>query len=141
MSKLILQAQTISGNLIEGGRWEVEFPAGLQEGQHFSLNLPVTDPHLIRYLSKVSSIDCVLDKDGNKFSVSLSCPIRRVRHMVSTTTGEVESMGILVPINRTIESVLLFVIAPNKCDPRFIRLVRGDQGAPPGPPPLPPVQS
>ncbi len=127
MSKLILQVQTISGSLIENGRWEVECPAGLQEGHHFSLNIPVPDPALIRYLSKVQSLDCVLDKDGNKYSVSLSCPVRRVRHMVNTETSGIDSMGILVPINRTIEGVLLYLLAPNKCDPRFVRLVRGEQ--------------
>jgi hypothetical protein len=132
MPKLLIQAVTFAGKMIENGKWEVEFPAGLQQDQTISLNLPIKDPALIRYLGKTQSMNCVIDKeDDDRYMVAVACKILRIRHMINTTTKTTESMAMATPEDRTCESVLLYLLAPSKCDPRFIAIVRGQQPAPP----------
>ena len=132
MSKLLVQAVTFAGKMIENGKWEVDFPAGLQQDQTISLNLPIKDPALIRYLGKQQTINCVIDKDDDDtYMVAVACKILRFRHMLNTATKTVESMALATPEDRTCESVLLYLLAPSKCDPRFIALVRGMQPAVP----------
>ena len=131
MPKLLVQAVTIAGKMIEAGKWEVEFPAGLQQDQTISLNLPIKDPALIGYLGKQQSINCVVDKEGDGYVVSVACVIFRIRHMINTATRAVESMALATPADRLCEHVLMYLLAPGKCDPRFIRFVGGDQPVPP----------
>ena len=129
MPKIIIQAMTMAGKIVENAKWEVEFPAGLQEGQTVSFNLPIKDPALIGYVGKMQSLDCVIDKEDGGYSVALTCPVRRIRHMVNTKTGTVDTLAIAVPINRLVEGVLTYLLSPSKCDPRFVQAVRGQQAA------------
>ncbi len=132
MAKLLVQIMTFAGRMIENGKWEVDFPAGLQEEQAMSLNLPIRDQALLRYLGKHQSINCVIDKDDDdQYMVAVACKVVRIRHMINTTSRTTESMAIVTPEDRTCESVLLYLLTPSKCDPRFMALVRG--GAQPMP--------
>jgi hypothetical protein len=128
MPKLLVQAVTFAGKMIENGKWEVEFPIGLQQDQTISLNLPINDASLIKYLGKTQKINCVIDKeDDDKYMVAVACKILRIRHMINTASKTIESMAIATPEDRTCEHVLLYLLSPGKCDPRFIALVRGQQ--------------
>lgn len=125
---LIIQAAAMSGKMVEGARWLVDLP-WIQEGHTVSLNIPVKDPALIGYVGRQNSLDCVVDKEDGKYSISLSCKVVRIRHMVSTAAGTTESLAIVSPVNRLAEGVLTYVLTPAKCDPRFVAAVRG--GEPP----------
>jgi hypothetical protein len=128
MPRLIVQAVTISGKIIDKGRWEVDFPAGLQQDQTMSLNLPVKDPALIKYLGKQQSKNCIIDQeDDDTYMVAVGCKILRIRHMLNATTKTCESMAFATPEDRTCEAVLLYLLQPKDLDPRFIVLVRGIQ--------------
>lgn len=132
MAKLLVQVITFSAKMIENGKWEVDIPAGVQEGQTISLSLPISDPALIKYLGKQQSINCVIDKEeDNKYMVSVACKVMRIRHMINTSMQSAESMATVMPEDRTCEHVLLYLLTPSKCDPRFVTLVRGQQPAPP----------
>lgn len=124
---IIVKAHTLSGGAIEGARWMVEFPSGVQEGQSVALNVPVpsSEANLLNYLSRSQSVDAMLDKSDNVFTVSLSCKVTRVRHMVDTADGTVETMCHVQPANRLAEHVLVYLFAPSKSDPKFLRMVRG----------------
>jgi hypothetical protein len=126
---IIVQASTLAGKMIEGARWEVEFPSGVQEGHLVALNLPFKDSALNGYLARSPSSDCMVDKNSSGYSVALSLKVTQVRHMVEVVKGEeildVESMAIIIPVNRLVEHVLMYLIAPSKCDQKFVLGVRG----------------
>ena len=127
MPKLLIQVVDISGSIIENGKWEVEFPAGLQTEQTISVNLPIKDPALIGYIGKLRSLNCVVDKEEDQYMVAVACTVMRIRHMVNTTNKTVESMAIVAPSDRTCECVVRYLLTPTKCDPRFVRIVRGTE--------------
>jgi len=133
MPMLVIQAMTTSGKMVEGARWSVDVP-WLQEGHSVSLNVPVKDPALIGYVGKAGSVECVVDKDEGKYSVSLACKVVRLRHMVNVGAGTSESLAIVTPVNRLVEHVLMYIMQPAKCDPRFVALVRGEQPIQPAKP-------
>jgi len=122
---MIIQIADISGSMMDNGKWDVEFPAGLQQDQTVSINLPIKDPALIGYIGKSRLLSCVIDREDNNYMVAIACIATRIRHMVNTATLTVESMAILTPSDRTCEHVLRYLLTPGKCDPRFVRLVRG----------------
>ena len=132
--KTVVQLTSFSGKMIEGGKWEVDIQAGLQLEQTISLNLPIKDPALIKYLGKQQSSGCVVDKEeDNTYTVAVACKVMRIRHMIHTLTNKAESMAVIMPEDRTCEHVLMYLLAPNKCDQRFIALVRGIPIQPPSP--------
>lgn len=124
---IILQAVTGSGVVVEGARWEVEFPAGVQEGHSVALSLRVLpkEVHLLNYLSRNTSADAQLDKGPDGISVAVACKISRVRHMVETQDGTVSTMCYVVPVSRLSEHVMTYLLMPAKCDSKFLRMVRG----------------
>lgn len=129
---VLLQASTLSGKVIEEGRWEVDFEAGIQESHSVAVSLPIpdADAKLVTYLSSASSTDVMLDKTPEGYSVSVACRITRIRHMIDTQAGVAESMAVIVPVNRLAEHVMVYLLAPNKCDPRFVQAIRGNTATP-----------
>jgi hypothetical protein len=128
MPKLLVQVVNIAGKSIENGRWEVDFPVGLQQEQTMSLSIPIKDAALIRYLGKQQLKNCVIDKeDDDTYTVAVACKILRIRHMLNTATRAVESMALATPEDRTCEHVLTYLLSPTKCDQRFVAVVRGIQ--------------
>lgn len=120
---IVLQVHALNGKTIEGGRWEVPDVIGLGEGQSFALALPTKDKHLTAYLVKAQSADCVVDKDKTDYSVILSFQVRRIRHMHAVGSKKVDSMAVLVPMNRSVELVLQYMLNPAKVDQKFFKAV------------------
>lgn len=120
---IVLQVHALSGKTVEGGRWEVPDVPGLQEGQSFALSIPTKDRHLTAYLVKSKTADCIVDKDKNDYSVILSFQVRRIRHMLAVGMKKVDSMAVIVPVNRSVELVLQYMLNPAKVDPKFFKVV------------------
>jgi hypothetical protein len=131
MAKVLIQVCTMAGALIDNGKWMVDFPASLQQDQTVSFSMPIKDAALIGYLGKVQQRSCIVDKEGNDYVVSVSCKVMRIRHMVNTTSHTAESMAYATPEDRLAEHVMLYMLIPSKCDPKFVRVVRGAAAAPP----------
>ena len=123
---IVLQASTLSGKVIENGRWRVTFESGLQENQSIALNLSIPEKEvgLINYLTRSPSTEVMLDKTDEGYNVAVSCRVARIRHMVETKDGSVESMAMLTPANRLAEIVMTYLLAPQLCDPKFVRAVK-----------------
>ncbi len=122
---LIVQATTITGNIIEGARWELKTLYPMQEGQLLSLTFPTNDESVINYLNRIKAVDCVVDKPNeNEYGVSVSCVIKRIRHMIDTQTGSIESMALATPGTRLAELIMVYLIDPKKCDPKFVKTIR-----------------
>ncbi len=122
---LIIQATTISGKIINGARWEVTSLSTFQKGQKISVELITEDLKLVSYLNKSSNMDCMVDEEKHAKSVVVSCIISDVRHMVHVLNKTLDTMVIIVPVNRLVEHVLQYVFDVNECDKRFVGLLKG----------------
>ncbi len=49
--------------------------------------------------------------------------------MLDASDGELESMAVLVPVNRVVENVIIYLTDPSKCDPRFTKIVQSSSAA------------
>jgi hypothetical protein len=74
--------------------------------------------------------ECMIDGDKHSYSAVMSCVVAEVRHMVSIAQSTVDTMVVVSPMNRLVEHVLQYILNPARCDPRFIRAVRGDTTVP-----------
>lgn len=121
---IVLQVATLSGKTVEDARWEVPSIHGLQEGQSFALSFPTKDKQLVTYLTKVPTADCSVDREKGEYSVQLSFNVRRIRHMLSVGSQQVDTLAVLQPANRSVELVMQYLINPAKAEPKFVKAVR-----------------
>lgn len=120
-----IQATTISGKLVEGARWDVNTLTNMREGQSLQVSLPVEDKKLIHFLGKQNGMDCVLEREEDKSHyVVLTMKIMSFRHMLDHATGELDSQAYVSPINRTVEEVITFLLDRDKCNPKFVELLK-----------------
>jgi hypothetical protein len=120
----IIQVTTISGSIIENARWEVENIVNLREGHGFQINWITKDTNLLAYVGKANNRECSVDRNKDIYSVVLSCLVKQIRHMLDSNEKQIESMAILVPSNRVVENIIIYLASPDKCDPRVIQLIR-----------------
>ena len=117
----IIQAYTLQGTIIEKAKWEIPNFENLKENQHLQINFKFDDKKLSYYLGKNNMI-IEKDKNKNNYSINLTFQISSFRHLL-IPPNSLESMVIITAINRTNESILLYLMDKDKCDPRFINLV------------------
>ena len=123
---LVIQATMISGKIIDDARWEITSLSSFQKNNKVSVELATKDPALLTYLSKTPSTECILDGDKDGYSILMSCVVSDVRHMIHATNGTADTMVLVVPANRLVEHVMQYILNQNKCDPRFLKLVKGE---------------
>lgn len=121
----IIQTTTIGGTIIDKARWEIKDQSLIREGHSICLEFPISDKKLISYISNLKSTDCNIDRDEEKnYFVVLNCLIKNIRHMINTQNSEMETMIITIPSNRMVENILLYILDPKKCEPKFVKIVR-----------------
>ena len=123
--KSIIQVTDMTGNLIEAANFEVEFSIQPSEKHEISLNFNTSDQSLISFLTKGERRGIIVD--GNKddgFTITITCDIKSIKHMVDTTELKTQSLIIVSPSNRTSEQVLLYLVNPNLCSITFLKSVR-----------------
>ena len=126
MAQPVLQVITISGRIVEEGRWPVTTLANLGTEQPITVSLKVDDKDLIKYLVKLEKTFCALEKDGKgKYTVNLRFRIAHFNHMLEPPKKAIESMAFVLPENRTVENVFLAAVGSKLVDARFISLIRG----------------
>ncbi|HED38483.1 MAG TPA: hypothetical protein ENI76_09625 [Ignavibacteria bacterium] len=120
-----IRAITINGKLIEKAKWEVNTISNMREGQSLQISITVNDDKLINLCGKQNSIDCVIEKeeDGSHYVV-LTMKIMSFRHMLDHSTSELDSQVYLSPINRAVEEILTFLLDKEKCNPKFIEILK-----------------
>lgn len=119
---LLIQAKTISGTLIENATWKIVGSHSIREGQSIYLELETKDIKIVNWVAKLKSVDCNVERDEEnkeKFYIIASYSILEIKHMLSDK--KLETMVHIVPMNRTIESVTLYILDRGKCNPRFIK--------------------
>ena len=121
----VIQATTISGKLIDGARWEVSTLSNMREGQSLQVSVPVQDKNLIHFLGKQTGMDCVLEREEDKSHyVVLTTKIMQFRHMLDHASGDLESQIDVTPFSRTVEEVLTFIFDRDKCNPKFVEMLK-----------------
>jgi hypothetical protein len=121
---MIVQACTLSGRIIETARWELSFPAVVQEGHQIDVSIPFNDEALSKYISKVS--EHMLDKIGDDYSVTLSFKVTHIRHMVDIfkDTTETNSLAFIYPTNNMMENIILYLLEPSNS--KFADKIKGE---------------
>jgi hypothetical protein len=122
---LIIQAATIGGITLDQARWEVDNITNVREGHPIQISLNTKDPQLIKYISKQDKSDCVVEKEKSGYSVILRCAVKEIRHLVDADAKKLETRVLIIPVNRYVEGVIVYMLHPSKCDPRFIQAIRG----------------
>jgi hypothetical protein len=124
---IIVQATTMRGDLVEKARWPVNDLLAVQEGQRILVNFSSRDKNIISYISRQQSSDCMLDTQGNQkgeTTVILGFRVQEIRQMIDAKTSKVDSMVIVTPANKVVEAAMMFMLQPEKCDPRFLGMLK-----------------
>lgn len=120
----IIQGTTIGGRFLTKAKWEVKSLSDLKEGQNIQVSIPVEDADLIAYMAKSGpKQECVMEKDGKKHWVILTTRVMQFKHMLEHESSELQSMVLVVPMNRTVESFLIYLLDREQSDPRFLSLI------------------
>lgn len=125
---LTVQATTMNGMIVEQARWRIEDP-GLRPGDLLQISLPVKDRKLMEYVRNQSKFECMLErgKDGSSHSAILAFRIKQIRHMLDSQTSEIDSMCVVAPMDRFVESVMTFLLDRKRCDPKFVAQLSSPQ--------------
>ena len=117
----IVQCHTINGKFIDEAKWDVTTLQNLREGQGLQVSLAVEDQKLIEYVANLGKMDCSIERDrkSKRCTVTLTLTVVGFRHMLEPPTKSIESMAVAVPVNRTVENVLLHLLGSSLVDPRF----------------------
>lgn len=123
----VVQAVTLSGRIIEQGRWEIG-DHSISEGHTFQINIPTDDPDLLKFLVKQGKPECSVERDGKDKksfhgSVTLSFSVKQVRHLLETTTRVTDTLVIVTPANRVVEQVSLYILDRGQCDDRWAKSI------------------
>lgn len=131
---LIIQATTLSGNIVDHARWEVNNGNQIQEKQIISVNMEVKETNLVSFLKKIGKRQSFLPSgtslDEDEKLVTVSFEIRQIRHMINTASKKLNTLAIVVPVNRTAEQTMLFILDQGKCDKKFVEAVKNFIQAP-----------
>lgn len=127
---IIVQACTLSGRIIETARWELSFPAVVQEGHQIDIGIPFSDEALSKYIIKTS--EHMLDKIRDDYSVTVSFSVKQIRHMVDIfkDTTETSSLVLVYPTNNVMENIILYLLEPSECGSKFISQVNSEVKSP-----------
>jgi hypothetical protein len=117
-----LQLTKLNGSIIENGKWEVKSLSDLDIGHQIQVSVDAEDSDLISYVSKLQNLSCVVDKADDKHSIIATCVVKAFRHMLDPSG--LDSMAVIVPINRTVEEVMSYVLNPKQCNPKFVALIK-----------------
>jgi hypothetical protein len=124
VATVIIQALNLQGKIIEGARWEVDPPPGLQEGQSMAILIRCADKDLENYLTKARGSECYLERDQGKTFVSLSFIVKRIRHMIAPSKRQTDTLCHVVPTNGNVEQILIYLFTPSKISEAFMRAIR-----------------
>jgi len=125
MMKTILQITTLSGNLIDEAKWEIDFTIQPMESHEISLNFETNDSKLISFINANERSGIVLDGDPeNGYNMSMRFDIKKIKHLVDVSTKEVDTYILLSPPNRTLEQIILYVLNSKYCNGNFLKILK-----------------
>jgi predicted amino acid racemase len=122
---VVIQATTISGNVIEEAKWMIDLGVTPINTHEMSLTFESKDQSLINLINNMDRRGIMLDGDTEEgFSITIKCDIANVKHMVDTSNSSCTTLVIVSPSNRTSEQVILYLMNPDLCSQSFLKSVR-----------------
>jgi hypothetical protein len=121
----IIQVTSLDGKIISSARWEIQSIVNLREGHNFQISILTKDTKILGYIGKLNNTDLSVDHNKDIYSVILNCVVKQIRHLLETSTKQLESLAVVMPASRMVESVIVYMMSQDKCDPRFVKLVQG----------------
>jgi hypothetical protein len=128
MSSISFQSVTTGGIIIDNARWQTNL-SNFQVGDQIEIMIPVMtsknkDRIVINFLKKSDKFGYSIDQiSKDKFSITLSFSIKQIRHLIDVVLNQTETLCIIVPINKLIEDIILYMYDEPKCDQKFIRYI------------------
>ena len=121
----IIQAISLTGKIVEKARWEVA-PTFLTEGQTIQVNIPIDDADAMKFIATQGKQECSVEREGEerRGSANLTFVIKQVRHMLETEPVGMDTMVTVMPLNRTVDQVMLYIFDSSRCDERFMKAIR-----------------
>lgn len=137
---LTIQIQTIGGQFIRNARWKINSHAYLAKDQDYFISVNVEDKEFLEDLKRLVGKDRTIslerydleelkklkNKKGTGHYLVLSFKISNIKHMFDIDKDELESIVILNPNSRIVEGLILYIYEKDKCDPRFVKFLKGD---------------
>lgn len=122
----IVQCHTISGNFVNEAKWNVTTLQNLREGHNLQVTFSATDRRITEYVASLGKMECSVERDrkSKKCTITLTMKIMGFRHMLEPPRKSIESMVMIVSVNRTVENVLLYLMKSDLVDQRFITALR-----------------
>lgn len=120
--KSIIQAVTISGEIIEEARWEMNLVMDLNDKNEIFLNFDTQDLKLMNALKRNNIKGVAID--GEKvigYTISIKCELHKIKYMMNVSDNTTESMIIVTPENRMSEQVLFYLVNKKLCSPNFLK--------------------
>jgi hypothetical protein len=122
---LLIQVTAINGVIIEKAKWIVNNYSYIKENQSIFIDISSDNQKLISYISGLNSQDCYVE-EGEYQTITLHFRIKSIRHSFDTTqkTKKIETMISVMPVNRMVENIILYVYEPSLCDQKFLQVLR-----------------
>ena len=121
-----IQVTSIGRKLIESASWKVKSLEGLSVGQILTVNVPLVNEALIKAIGKMKA--GLLEKEDDGYSVTLTFLVDKFTHMLELkpdmSLDKMDGMAWVIPTDRTVESIILYLFNPELCDPKFLALVK-----------------
>lgn len=121
-----LQAYTISGHMIEMARWSVNTLQNLHLDDIIYISMTSEDKTLLKWITSVNNREISAERIGKQskgYSVIMAFRVSRFKHMLDGNDPEIDSMAMITPMNRDIEHAIIYILDPNKADPRFVNML------------------
>lgn len=120
-----LQVSTISGQIIENSRFEVDDLSSLKEEHKIQMCFQLKDSGLINWLKSQKEIAGVhIDKIDKEYEITFDFVVMKFIHVYEEKTNRLESQASLKPADRNVEMIYTFLKDKNKCNPKFKEIVK-----------------
>lgn len=112
--------------MIDKARWPVDSFQNLHLEDVIQISVPSSDKELLAWLIKNQNAELSVEREKKKktYSVILSFRLLKFRHLVENGQANMDSMAQIIPTNRSVEQVLIYILDSDKADPRFKNIIR-----------------
>lgn len=122
----ILQGYTSSGKVIDKARWEIDSFQGMYPNDTIQIVLRSDKADLFKWAVAKKDKNIWVEKTaGKEFTITVGMRIERFIHLFDGKP-KVESMAVLMPSDKMIEHILVLVLDSDNADPRFEKLIKGN---------------
>ncbi len=123
---MIIQGYSVSKQIIDQAKWNVKDLSNMQIGSKILVNIKTNDKDIIQYMKKNDKINHSISDHYNNGGIllTLTFTIDKVTHMVSIGENTIETMVSIIPINNSVNDIILYILDKKSCNQRFISMIK-----------------